>query len=143
MEQIIFNVIDAIIATSIPIVFAAIAIPVNKFIKTHHLEAFAARAVRYAEQALPANAAGEEKYKVASKYLVDLAAKAHINVQGEDVTALIESAVSTLKTQLAIYADMPAQDAPVEPAAQASTSAADMQKVGDLTLTELKQALGK
>ncbi|WP_100489416.1 phage holin, LLH family [Sporolactobacillus pectinivorans] len=159
MQTLIFNSIDTILLALIPVVAGFLINPVKKFVQSHHLETFADRAVRYAEQALPAGTAGEQKYRVASQYLTLLASKANIKLDPDNIKALIESSVCSLKTQLVSYANAPAQDASTEAPADSSEMVAeaaqpvvqvaanvvaeDAKKVGDLTLAELKKLLAK
>jgi len=68
-------------------------------------------AVRYAEQITPEDTEGEQKYRIALQYFAKLAAGAGIKVDLEDIKALLESAVNSLKTELAVYAGTSAQEA--------------------------------
>lgn len=164
MQTIIFHTIDTILLAVLPALAGFIVAPVKRFIQTHHLETYAARAVRYAEQVLP-DAEGEQKYRIASQYFAKLAAGAGIKVDPEDIKALLESAVNSLKTELAVYAGTPAQEAvptaeqeaepksgtadEVSAAAQPSVQAVekvvadDAKKVGDITIGELKKLIAK
>lgn len=163
MQTIIFHTIDTILLAVLPALAGFIVAPVKRFIQTHHLETYAARAVRYAEQVLP-DAEGEQKYRIASQYFAKLAAGAGIKVDPEDIKALLESAVNSLKTELAVYAGTPAQEAPLDeptddqksavveevaavaqPAVQAAETAManDTKKVGDITIGELKKLIAK
>lgn len=103
MQTLIFNSINTVILALIPAVAGFLAIPVKNFIQSRHLEVFADRAVRYAEQALSDGTAGEQKYRVASQYLAKLATEKGIKVNPEDIKVLIEAAINSIKKEMMFY----------------------------------------
>lgn len=172
MLHTIIQAVYAIILAGIPAVLAYAGRYAKKFLQSKHLETIAARAVKYAEQLLPAAGEGNAKYRAASQYLAKKAYQLFkINLEPDDIRALIEAAVNDLNQELATFADAPAKEAVEddEPAEEGEavgeeTASTDEQvlgtidannisvtaenvvaqgakKVGDMTLEELRAAL--
>ncbi|KYC72283.1 phage holin, LLH family [Heyndrickxia coagulans] len=166
MLHTIIQAVYAIILAGIPAVLAYAGRYAKKFLQSKHLETIAARAVKYAEQLLPAAGEGNAKYRAASQYLAKKAYQLFkINLEPDDIQALIEAAVADLNKEMAAFADAPAKEAveDEEPAEEETTSteepasgiviadngsitatnvvAQEVKKVGDMTLEELKAAL--
>ncbi|AWP37758.1 MULTISPECIES: phage holin, LLH family [Heyndrickxia] len=164
MLHTIIQAVYAIILAGIPAVLAYAGRYAKKFLQSKHLETIAARAVKYAEQLLPAAGEGNAKYRAASQYLAKKAYQLFkINLEPDDIQALIEAAVADLNKEMAAFADAPAKEAveDEEPAEEEAdpdeeevsstdeqavenvteTAATEVKKVGDMTLEELKAAL--
>ncbi|MED4492988.1 phage holin, LLH family [Heyndrickxia coagulans] len=164
MLHIIIQGIYAIILAAIPAVLAYVGKYAKKFVQSKHLEGIAIRAVKYAEQLLPEPGQGGEKYRAASQYLAKKAYQLFkINLEPDDIKALIEAAVADLNKELATFADVPAKEPVEEQAAEEEAATEEGQengtvvsgdgeitansmtegslKVGDMTLEELKAAL--
>ncbi|NCG67154.1 hypothetical protein GWJ21_04130 [Bacillus coagulans] len=166
MLHIIIQSVYAIILAAIPAVLGYAGKYAKKFVQSKHLEGIAIRAVKYAEQLMPEPGQGGEKYRAASQYLAKKAYQLFkINLDPDDIQALIEAAVNDLNQELATFADAPAKEAveDEEPAEEETTSteepasgiviadngsitatnvvAQEVKKVGDMTLEELKAAL--
>ncbi|MEC5268282.1 phage holin, LLH family [Heyndrickxia coagulans] len=168
MLHTIIQAVYAIILAGIPAVLAYAGRYAKKFLQSKHLEGIAIRAVKYAEQLLPEPGQGGEKYRAASQYLAKKAYQLFkVNLEPDDIKALIEAAVADLNKELATFADTPAKEAVEEElpevAEQAGeeTASTDEQvfdasnvnvtaenvvtkgakKVGDMTLEELRAAL--
>jgi len=169
MLHIIIQGIYAIILAAIPAVLAYVGKYAKKFVQSKHLEGIAIRAVKYAEQLMPEPGQGGEKYRAASQYLAKKAYQLFkINLEPDDIQALIEAAVADLNKEMATFADAPAKEdeEPAEETEHAGeeTASTDEQvlgtidannisvtaenvvaqgakKVGDMTLEELRAAL--
>lgn len=164
MLHIIIQGIYAIILAAIPAVLAYVGKYVKKFVQSKHLEGIAIRAVKYAEQLLPEPGQGGEKYRAASQYLAKKAYQLFkINLEPDDIKALIEAAVADLNKELATFADVPAKETVEEQAVEEEAATEEGQengtvvsgdgeitanavtegslKVGDMTLEELRAAL--
>jgi len=169
MLHIIIQAVYAIILAAIPAVLGYAGKYAKKFVQSKHLEGIAIRAVKYAEQLMPEPGQGGEKYRAASQYLAKKAYQLFkINLEPDDIQALIEAAVADLNKEMATFADAPAKEdeEPAEETEHAGeeTASADEQvlsavdannisvtaenvvaqgakKVGDMTLEELKAAL--
>lgn len=164
MLHIIIQGIYAIIMAAIPAVLAYVGKYAKKFVQSKHLEGIAIRAVKYAEQLLPEPGQGGEKYRAASQYLAKKAYQLFkINLEPDDIKALIEAAVADLNKELATFADVPAKETVEEQAAEEEAATEEGQengtvvsgdgeitanavtegslKVGDMTLEELRSAL--
>ena len=172
MLHVIIQAVYAIILAAIPAVLGYAGKYAKKFVQSKHLEGIAIRAVKYAEQLLPEPGQGGEKYRAASQYLAKKAYQLFkVNLEPDDIKALIEAAVTDLNKELATFADVPAkepmeEEEPAEETEQAGeeTPSTDEQvlgtidasnvnitaknvvtkevkKVGDMTLEELRAAL--
>lgn len=169
MLHIIIQAVYAIILAAIPAVLGYAGRYAKKFLQSKHLESIAIRAVKYAEQLMPEPGQGVEKYRAASQYLAKKAYQLFkINLEPDDIQALIEAAVADLNKEMATFADAPAKEdeEPAEETEHAGeeTASADEQvlgaidannisvtaenvvaqgakKVGDMTLEELRAAL--
>lgn len=154
MLQFISQYADTAIFAIIAGVVGIIGNRVSAFLKYKHLDGYVSKAVKYAEQYL-GTSAGQEKYK----FVVELVAKEaqHIGLKsltGDKLSAYIEAAVHDLKVDQGALASTAAEDTPVdeskdeavqpvEQAVQAAEQvvASETQKVGDLTIDELKKLL--
>lgn len=164
MLHIIIQGIYAIILAAIPAMLAYVGKYAKKFVQSKHLEGIAIRAVKYAEQLLPEPGQGGEKYRAASQYLAKKAYQLFkVNLEPDDIKALIEAAVADLNKELATFADVPAKETVEEQAAEEEAATEEGQenstvvagdgeitanavtegslKVGDMTLEELRAAL--
>ncbi|MED4962961.1 phage holin, LLH family [Heyndrickxia coagulans] len=172
MLHTIIQAVYAIILAAIPAVLGYAGRYAKKFLQSKHLEGIAIRAVKYAEQLLPAAGEGNAKYRAASQYLAKKAYQLFkINLEPDDIQALIEAAVADLNKEMAAFADAPAKEAvedeePAEETEQAGEETAstdeqvlgaidasnvnitaknvvtkEVKKVGDMTLEELRAAL--
>ena len=169
MLHVIIQAVYAIILAAIPAVLGYAGKYAKKFVQSKHLEGIAIRAVKYAEQLLPEPGQGGEKYRAASQYLAKKAYQLFkINLDPDDIRALIEAAVNDLNKEMATFADAPAKEdeEPAEETEHAGeeTASTDEQvlgtidannisvtaenvvaqgakKVGDMTLEELRAAL--
>lgn len=169
MLHIIIQAVYAIILAAIPAVLGYAGKYAKKFVQSKHLEGIAIRAVKYAEQLMPEPGQGGEKYRAASQYLAKKAYQLFkINLEPDDIQALIEAAVADLNKEMATFADAPAKEdeEPAEETEHAGeeTASTDEQvlgtidannisvtaenvvaqgakKVGDMTLEELRAAL--
>lgn len=164
MLHTIIQAVYAIILAGIPAVLAYAGRYAKKFLQSKHLETIAARAVKYAEQLLPAAGEGNAKYRAASQYLAKKAYQLFkINLEPDDIQALIEAAVADLNKEMATFADVPAKETVEEQAAEEEAATEEGQengtvvsgdgeitanavtegslKVGDMTLEELRAAL--